>query len=512
MTKTHALLAARDKLDEPDAAETIRRLAHQLHSASIDFDLPEITAAAASIDAVRGREIEAAVTELIAVLQRLSAGVEVGGRILLVDDDETVASMIRVALAGSDRVLVHASTVAEAQKLMWAQPFDLVILDLILPDGDGRDLIVSMRQRAATADVPVVALSGRYASHVRSECIALGVELFFEKPLDTAYLATTVAELLQRRHSRDYESGYDRITGLRSQVAFHAIFDQVLSFCRRTGISMSLAVLAIDRFDALAAEHGHAVSNDVMAHLAGTIVKSLREEDIAGRWDQNEFIVVLLGARRDDAVYALGRIRNTMLQDGVPIAGQNEPILLSLSGGVTEVATGSYGDDAAVDTLASALGRGRALLAKLLESGNSRIIHAGSAANRSHTQVLIAEDEEGAADVLCRLLEADDYAVTHCVDGASALRAANATAFDMVILERVLPDADGFELIEKLRSDPTYHDTPLVVVTGSDDDETVERAFALGADDVITKPFRMRVLRARLRRHMKRKTRVGTGE
>lgn len=514
LAKTQALIVAGETIGDPDAVATIRRLAHQMRGSGASYGLPEITDAATRVDEASVEELEHALVDLIALLERLSAESAAGGRVLVVDDDDDVVAMMMEFLAAPGRFLVRAECIAEAQKLLWAQPFDLVVLDLLLPDGDGRDLLAAMKRRPATAKIPVLALSGKYASHIKSECMALGVDQFFEKPVDFNFLSTTVSEVLERRQDAlvesDRGSGHDRLTGLRDRASFQAMFDQVLNFCRRTGIAVSVALLEVDELEDLHRDHGPGARDDALVFVASTLVKCLREEDLSGRWDETRFVVALLGAREEEALFALGRIRQALARQSAPISAlpgdsSSGPVYLSLSGGITEIELGSSFDDHR-DDLESSVERAGQLLTRVRESGQNRIAYSASSDDMTQRRVLVAEDDLNAGEILRRLLDADDMDVTICRDGTAALEQAHGSKFDMVILDKELPGCDGFEVLTQLRARPAYRDIPIIMVTSTGDEEEIERAFALGADDYVVKPFRIRVLRARIRRHLRRGT------
>jgi DNA-binding response OmpR family regulator len=71
---------------------------------------------------------------------------------------------------------------------------------------------------------------------------------------------------------------------------------------------------------------------------------------------------------------------------------------------------------------------------------------------------------------------------------------------DLVILDSILPKVDGFQLITLIRNQPSWKKTPIVMLTASFSENSAVRAFSLGADDYITKPFRPSELLARLKR------------
>lgn len=118
-------------------------------------------------------------------------------KILLVDDEGAIRSMVSVVLKGEDRVFVEASNGTEAQAFLAADSYDLVISDVIMPDCDGIELVMSIRRKQP--DVPVIVMSGGgrvQANHYLNLAEKLGAAKVFEKPFDTVALRATVNEIL----------------------------------------------------------------------------------------------------------------------------------------------------------------------------------------------------------------------------------------------------------------------------------------------------------------------------
>ena len=112
-------------------------------------------------------------------------------------------------------------------------------------------------------------------------------------------------------------------------------------------------------------------------------------------------------------------------------------------------------------------------------------------------RILLVEDDREIADYIGRGLEEEGNRVTVCFDGASGLRAAQTSAFDIVVLDVMLPFLDGFEVTRRLRAGKIT--TPIMLLTGRDAARDVVRGLDAGADDYLTKPFSFEVLLARLR-------------
>ncbi|MCH3917144.1 MAG: response regulator transcription factor [Spirochaetia bacterium] len=116
-------------------------------------------------------------------------------------------------------------------------------------------------------------------------------------------------------------------------------------------------------------------------------------------------------------------------------------------------------------------------------------------------QVLIIEDDEAIAAIEKDYLELSDFVVDIAKNGKTGLRAGLNGNYDLILLDLMLPDLDGFSICRKLRE---KIDTPILMVSARREDIDKIRGFGFGADDYIEKPFSPSVLVARVKAHISR--------
>ena len=124
------------------------------------------------------------------------------------------------------------------------------------------------------------------------------------------------------------------------------------------------------------------------------------------------------------------------------------------------------------------------------------------------TRILVVEDEPGIALGLEDDLRLEGYEVETVADGIAAAHRAREGAFDLILLDVMLPGKDGFEVCRELRRSGMR--TPIVMLTAKAQESEKVMGFELGADDYVTKPFGTRELRARIKALLRRA--AGGGE
>jgi DNA-binding response OmpR family regulator/serine/threonine protein kinase len=471
--RLQGLLDTRDSAirGNSEARSTVSRIAHSLRGSGATYGFPLITERASVLeDMLRDpfhTEIAPAISALINGIQAILTQTTGDKHRLLVAVGDPVASgVLQVALQRADRSVIAVDTVAAARKVLAARPVAGAIVDLVLPDADGRVLLDDARLRA----VPTVVIASGVSDGLRAELMAHGAAAVYAKPIDPVGVASAMTSLLAK--AINVNTVMDTATGLPNQATLR---------------------------DALILAHGstHPNQSVSIAHIMVPVQADLVEWATQFRE----------GMPVDSLVSGLGvnEIGVLLHQDGMTTAdivvraaqGANHAL-----GVTTRFAVGvaQAGGSSVADVLVSA--------ARMANHAQSHAVEVTVAEPETRPQgrILIAEDDPATAALVVRLLGEDGLSVTRASDGNRAAEILGEERFDLLLLDVYLPGRDGFSLLERARELPHHTRTPIIMLTAVGDERQVARAFELGADDYVVKPFRPLELKARVRRLLRRPT------
>jgi len=171
-------------------------------------------------------------------------------RALVVDDEAAILRFLRPALEANAYEITSAGTAAEALKRITAEQPDIVVLDLGLPDGDGKDVIRKVRQ---WSDVPIVVLSARDRDSEKIEALDLGADDFVNKPFSIGELMARLRAALRHRMQRQSETPVLRAGDIEIDIPRHRI--------TRAGEEVKLTPKEFDLLSFLARHAGKVVTH-----------------------------------------------------------------------------------------------------------------------------------------------------------------------------------------------------------------------------------------------------------
>jgi diguanylate cyclase (GGDEF)-like protein len=252
--------------------------------------------------------------------------------VLLVDDDEGVRETL-VDVLGLDGIeTITAGRVDEALKLVALHDPAVVVVDYQLPDGSGIDLAKEVK--AHDPELPVLLLTG-YATFDTAVAAVGRLDAYLIKPVAPQQLLHSVANALTRRRLLNqnrslvdrltrinaYQAMYDPLTGLLNRALLDDRLEQSLAISQRTGTSLALFFLDLDRFKVVNDLFGHQVGDQVLQETANRLANSCRKTDSVARFGGDEFVIICSDIRTssDACIFAdhlLETFRDPMEIDG----------------------------------------------------------------------------------------------------------------------------------------------------------------------------------------------------
>jgi two-component system KDP operon response regulator KdpE len=171
-------------------------------------------------------------------------------RVLVIDDEAAILRFLKPALEANNYEMTSAGTIAEGVKRVAAETPDIVLLDLGLPDGDGKDVI---RRAREWSDVPIIVLSAREREAEKIESLDLGADDYVNKPFNIGELMARMRTALRHRMQRKAEVPVLRIGDLEIDAVRHRV--------ARAGSELKLTPKEFELLSFLARHAGRVVTH-----------------------------------------------------------------------------------------------------------------------------------------------------------------------------------------------------------------------------------------------------------
>jgi two-component system NtrC family sensor kinase len=384
---------------------------------------------------------------------------------LIVDDSLTVRMDLKDAFEAAGFAATMCSTAAEARAAIGREDFGVLVLDVILPDGDGVALLAEVRNGARASGMPIMLLSTEAEVRDRVRGLQTGADEYIGKPYDVAYVVARAKELVRKTRTGATSEGRTTVLVIDDSVTF------------REELKEALEATGYEVVTAGTGEEGLRVAADVRP---GAIV-------VDG---------MLPGI---DGPAVVRRIRLDAVLRGTPCllltaSEERDAELRALDSGVDAFVR----KDEEIDVI-------RARLAAILRSAGALPLSDAPRSLLGPKKVLAVDDSPTYLHALSDTLRGEGYDVVLAVSGEEALALLGVEPVDCVLLDLMMPGIGGEETCRRIKAAPAIRDTPLIMLTALEDREAMIRGLGCGADDFIAKSSDLAVLKARVLAQIRRK-------
>ena len=231
-------------------------------------------------------------------------------KLLLVEDNSGDARLMREMLAESDTTqfeVTHVKRLDEALRQFDSSDFNVMLLDLWLPDGEGLDTVA--RALAAVSNAPIVVMTTHDDESLAVKAVQSGAQDYLVKgQVDTRGLVRTLrhaverhrmlSELKRARRREHHLATHDPLTGLPNRQLFYDRLSHAMAYASRHRESLAVLFIDMDHFKAVNDTWGHAVGDKVLTSASERLSAGLRKTDTAARLGGDEFVVILTDLSR----------------------------------------------------------------------------------------------------------------------------------------------------------------------------------------------------------------------
>jgi diguanylate cyclase (GGDEF)-like protein len=211
-------------------------------------------------------------------------------KVLIVDDDQETCEIFAAMLntyGHQTSVLTDATKVLD---YLWKERFDVVLLDLILPNISGLDLLRQLRQ--SFAELPVVVVTGYGSIENAVASMQAGAADFVTKPVEASVLHIRIQKAIEYAHTQ-HLANTDSLTGLYNRRVFLERLQQEVERALRYHRPLSLMMIDIDHFKGYNDTYGHLQGDRILVAVAQSLKTISRATDMVARYGGEEFILLL---------------------------------------------------------------------------------------------------------------------------------------------------------------------------------------------------------------------------
>lgn len=403
-------------------------------------------------------------------------------RIMVVEDNRLAATFLGDILEQAGYFVLKAESGLEALRLVQQGKIDLVLLDIVMPDMDGYEVVRQLRNDTRTNNTPIILLSSHQGTAEKVKGFELGADDYVTKPFVPAELLARVMAHLRRSRLTLSSSP---LTGLPGNAS---IEDELI---QKAGSSQPFAVLYIDmdNFKAFNDAYGFLQGDEMirlLAHVLQQVMKQYGNHcDLVGHIGGDDFVVVTTPANVDN-ICQQTIAQFASLSKELYEAGSEELLPVTLSIAVVTNEYHQFADHWEIAQAAASLKQ----QAKSVP-GNAYVRSTPATKTSGGKSVLIIDDDRLVSAVLQANFEQKGYNIVMVNSVLAAVHSMRTQQPDLVILDVILPGTSGFAFCRRLKANPGTKHIPVLMVSST---AAEEQALEAGADAFLAKPFNMKLL------------------
>ena len=264
-------------------------------------------------------------------------------RILVVDDIKTNCDVLKRRLENNTFLVEISMSGKDALEKIAKEKFDLVLLDVLMPEVNGLEVLIKIREEYSADKLPVIMVSSFDDVESISKCIQLGASDYLPKPVNSTILTQKVASTLERKSLREREEQLlselhrqaitDEMTGVPNRrYVFEQLERSFDDIEKNSKEHFATAIFDIDHFKNVNDTYGHAAGDEIIKKVCNLATSIIKSPNIFGRIGGEEFLAVIFNDSENHLQQICEKIRTSVEKEETLF--DNQKISVTLSGGV----------------------------------------------------------------------------------------------------------------------------------------------------------------------------------
>jgi diguanylate cyclase (GGDEF)-like protein len=237
-------------------------------------------------------------------------------KILVVDDERLNRKVLTELLSAKYHIIVSKSGDQAMERIQKNPDIDLVLLDVMMPEMNGYEVIKHLKDKDKTKDIPVIFITALDSNEDEEKGLHLGAADYITKPFNPAIVRLRVENHLRfvrQRKILEKLAGLDGLTEIPNRRSFDDALIKEWNRLSRNGLPLSLAMVDVDYFKLFNDNYGHAQGDQVLKSVANLLNWGMRRTtDLAARYGGEEFVLLFPETSSDDAKQRVEKIRESI--------------------------------------------------------------------------------------------------------------------------------------------------------------------------------------------------------
>ncbi|WP_319764180.1 diguanylate cyclase [Maridesulfovibrio sp.] len=234
-------------------------------------------------------------------------------KILIVDDERLNLNVLSDLLRQEYKVVLAKNGNQALDRINSDNPPDIVLLDVLMPEMDGYEVLRKIKSIEETKSIPVIFITALDSEHDEARGLEMGAVDYIRKPFHPPIVKARIRNHLIISRQRKLLEGLanlDGLTEMPNRRNFELALQREWRRCSRSGEKMSLAMLDVDCFKQYNDNYGHTSGDEILKKVAGVLQSEIqRPADLAARYGGEEFVLLLPDTDSDGGRYIAEKIR-----------------------------------------------------------------------------------------------------------------------------------------------------------------------------------------------------------